>query len=228
MGKPRKGICPYCGKYRNLTTDHVIATCLFIDSLPPNLITIKACHECNTKKKSGDDSFLRDFLCVDLQGSTHPMAQKLFEGKVMRSVGQNKSELGTLIRANASPKPFYSPHGVYVGNAIQCEIPDRRIERIMSTIVRGLYFDARKKRLPDNCQFRITRHFFEWEIKAVRQIMGRLHMHGPRFLGHVFGYDYAIPADDPYYTMWVLWFYRRVLYTVLTEATELQSPMIDS
>jgi hypothetical protein len=93
MGKAKRGICPYCGQNRKLTADHVIPKCLFIPPLPPNMRTVKACHQCNMRKKSGDDSLLRDFLCMDAWGTTHPMARKLFEGAAMRSIGYNNSEL---------------------------------------------------------------------------------------------------------------------------------------
>jgi hypothetical protein len=95
MRRAKKGICTYCGQWEKVTRDHVIPECLFIPPLPLNMITVKACKKCNEGWKSGDDSFLRDFLCIDLQGSTHPIAQTLFDGKVMRSVGSNKSKLGT-------------------------------------------------------------------------------------------------------------------------------------
>ena len=177
---------------RKLTIDHVIPTCLFIPPLPRNMITVKACYNCNTKKKSEDDSLLRDFLCIDAWGNNHPMARQLFEGKVMRSIGYHKSELGSLLAAKGRLKPFYTPHGVYLGQAVQCEIPEKRIEQIISTIVRGLYFYERKQRLPDDCQFRVARHIFSWEFDNIREVMRGLHMHGPLVLGDVFSGTYAI------------------------------------
>jgi hypothetical protein len=217
MGKARKSVCPYCGHNRKLTDDHVIPTCLFISPLPPSMITVKACHQCNNRKKSEDDSFLRDFLVMDAWGNNHPTAQQLFNGKVMRSIGYHKSELGPMVAAKARLKPFYSPHGVYLGQAVQLETPDRRLEQIISTIVRGLYFNALKQRLPDDCHFQIARHFFSWQLDIIKDVMGHLHMHGPRLLGDVFGCSYAIATEDPYRTMWILWFYNRVVYSVFTE-----------
>jgi hypothetical protein len=181
------------------------------------MITVKACEEYNERKKSSDNSFLRDYLCFDALGNTHPTAQQLFESKAMRSIGYHTSELGPMVVDKGRLKPFYTPHGVYLGKAIQFEIPDRRIERIISAIVRGLYLDARKRRLPDDCQFKITRHYFSWEVDTIKDSMSRLHMYGPRVLGDVFTGAYAIATEDPFRTMWILQCYSRVVFSVFTE-----------
>src|SRR5262249_21289051 len=66
MSKQREGrlaLCPYCGLRPGKTKDHVIPQSLFPKPLPNgiNLPTVKACAECNNVRKSGDDTFLRDF-----------------------------------------------------------------------------------------------------------------------------------------------------------------------
>jgi hypothetical protein len=116
----------------------------------------------------------------------------------MRSIGYKSSELTLMMAAKARSKPFYSPHGIYLGDAVQCEIPDRRIERIMATIVRGLYSHERKQRLPDDCQFRMARHFFRWEINTIKDVMRGLYMHRPHLLADVFGCTYTIATEDSF------------------------------
>jgi hypothetical protein len=225
MRKAKMGICTYCGRFRELTRDHVIATCLFPPPLPVDMITVDACEECNGRKKSRDDSFLRDFLCYDAWGNTHPTAQQLFKGKAMRSIERNSSELANMAVMMGRLKPFNSPSGIYLGDAIQFEIPNTRIEQIISTIVRGLYFDAREQRLPTNCQFYVDRHIFPWQFKTLKEVMDSLHMHGPRVLGDVFRCVYAIATGEPYLTMWILQLYNRVVFSVFTEMPKLIQPI---
>jgi len=63
--KSPKGLCVYCGVNPATTRDHVIPECLFVPPLPSNMVTVPACADCNTTKKSQDDPYLRDMLVYD-------------------------------------------------------------------------------------------------------------------------------------------------------------------
>src|SRR4051812_25180824 len=75
-------------------------------------------------------------------------------------------------------------------------------------IVRGLYFDHQKKRIPDDYSFEVTR-YDPWDFKNILlQVKQKLNLNGPRILGNVFGCAYALTEEDPYKTWWFIWFYN--------------------
>jgi hypothetical protein len=87
------------------------------------------------------------------------------------------------------------------------------VESIFTMIVRGLYYDARKERIPDDYQFEIRR-FFPWEVKALWEKFQEMHVNGPRILGNVFGCAFLSAQEDRFTTLWLLWFYERVFFSV--------------
>lgn len=87
--------CFYCGKtltLGELHVDHLIPLCLFTSPRPNNLTELPACYTCNNAK-SKYDSFLRDLAVLTPGALDHPVARRLRNTKVKRSIEKNKSEL---------------------------------------------------------------------------------------------------------------------------------------
>ena len=77
-----------------VTKDHVIPQCLFSRPYPSNLITVPACDACNNVEKSADDTYLRDYIVVDISGSESRQAKALLTGgKLTRAYERNQSVL---------------------------------------------------------------------------------------------------------------------------------------
>jgi hypothetical protein len=104
----------YCGEYDKLTKDHVIPKCLFPEDkpLPSDIPKVYACKECNNIVKSANDTYLRDFLMVDMGSYEHPIAQQLFP-KFIRSALRNKSEFATDINHNQQIIELFTPSGIF-------------------------------------------------------------------------------------------------------------------
>src|SRR5947207_328698 len=118
MSRQRKvpaALCPYCCLRPGTTKDHVIPHSLFPKPLPNgiNLPTVKACPECNHVKKSGDDSFLRDFLITDMHCSDHPAAQSLSAEEMGRAMRANRSDFARATVPNGRPVQLFTPAGLY-------------------------------------------------------------------------------------------------------------------
>lgn len=208
------GQCVYCGEEKELTRDHVIPRSLFTQPVPP-LITVPACDACNGSKSRNDD-YLRDLLTMDLYGSQHPTAQKLFEGKVLRSHRRNSSHIGRDIISKGRMQPLYTRAGIYLGDYPMCAIDPGRIDTIFTMIVRGLYYDARKQRIPDDYTFTLLR-YDPWDFKRIWQkVQQDLHPNGPRILGDVFGCTFVSATEDPFSTWWLLAFYGGACFSVDT------------
>lgn len=126
----RDSTCTYC---LNPATevDHPVPRCLFPTPPPPNLVTVPTCKDCN-RRKGANDTFLRDFLTCDLEGYDHPHAKDLFEGKVTRSIGRNRSELAKIVRQRPKkPLLVRTPSGLIIGEAVEVILPDDRISSII-------------------------------------------------------------------------------------------------
>ena len=80
--KPKeRGTCPYCGREKPLTKEHVIPQTLFIE-LDPDMVTVKVCHQCN-HEMSPHIRDLRNWIALSLETITHPDAilhlRKIYE-----------------------------------------------------------------------------------------------------------------------------------------------------
>src|SRR5438105_792530 len=87
--------CAYCGRSLPVTRDHVVPKCLFGEPLPKFLVTVPACDDCNNLKSRSDD-VLRDYLVMDINVCEHPLAQRLFQQKMLKSLSKGKSLLGRI------------------------------------------------------------------------------------------------------------------------------------
>jgi hypothetical protein len=216
-GKKRKpdGLCVYCGEIRPVTRDHVIPRTLFATPPPPNLITVPCCLECNNEK-SKDDDYLRDILTADIYANAHPIARSIFEGKVIKSVRRNSSDFARVATTSARTNPIYTKRGVYLGSVISIAVDADRIKTIFTRVVRGLYYDARKQRVPDDYVFDIWR-YQPWDVGEVVAHFNRLHPNGPRILGNIFGCMFLSAEEDPMTTFWLIWFYSGAFFSVSVE-----------
>ena len=214
-GRRRKRKCAYCGELREITRDHVIPRSLFLRPLPDEMVTVPACDACNSKKARHDD-FLRDLLTIDFEGCESPIAQRVFQEKVLSSHRQGKSLLSRIALNEAKETPIVSKSGLYLGECHVAHFDLGRANEMFSFIVRGLYFRLREVVLPLDCKFEIRRLDGEgakkwWESFKDKQF------NGPYILGDgVFQCAYQYAAEDESVTSWMLVFYDRVFYDVVT------------
>ncbi len=93
-----------------------------------------------------------------------------------------------------------------LGHYYPVDLDAARIERIFSTIIKGLYYRVCKERLPDGCTFEIGR-LDPLHVDEVWDQWQSLAHNGPFRLGRVFGCAFMHAADVPGATLWLLWFY---------------------
>lgn len=208
----RRNICVYCNKRRADTRDHVIPKCLFEKPFPPNLITVPTCSKCNGKK-SKDDDYLRDYLTMDFAGSTNDTAQRIFSGKVMRSVARNRSALAKSVLQEGKEEPIHTKGGIYVGHAPTARIDEQRLIRIFDYIVRGLYYDHRKVRVSVRYPVKVSR-IMPWDVERAAKDFSKFNLNSRSPLGNVFGCSYACAREDPFSTFWWMRFYDQVFFYV--------------
>jgi hypothetical protein len=218
MGRKRKlppPTCVYCGINPATTKEHVVPKCLFPRPLPPDAVILPVCEVCN-KDKSQDDGYLRDILVMDYDGSESPIAQDIFHSKVMRSAQRNSSDAVRAAMTRARLIPHFSPSGLYLGQLPSFDIDARRINRIFSYIIRGLYYKTVGKRLPDDCSIDVMRTGAKDADDVLHLIKG-LGCNGPYKIGSgVFACAFMYATEEPAISFWVLAFYQRVFFIVET------------
>jgi len=208
-GKRKVKTCVYCGQLKEVTKDHVIPKCLFIKPYPPNLISVPACDDCNNSKSLNDD-YLRDILVTDNWVSKHPIAQQIFQQKMLSSQRQGSSVIARETIKNSKLEPFYTSGGIYLGHFHATPIDDKRFEHIFETMVRGLFYDFQKERIPDGYIFDLGRIHL-WEFEQFKQ-MFESHKPKGKVLGNVFSGGFTFAAEDAFTTMWLLIFYERIAF----------------
>lgn len=218
------GECVYCGKFRDdLTKDHVVPLCLFTQPYPNNLITVPVCPDCNNNKKSKDDDYLRDFLTVDIFGNQNPIANNIFRSKVKRSIQRNSSVLFRNFTEKLHDEPYYTSGGVYLGKLPSIPIDLEKINTIFSTMVKGLFFHHNKLRIPGNYITKVMSHE-PWHFD---DLWNCLNAKRPRLFGEVFGYGYTSLVEDQFTTIWLMWFYNRVLFSVHVYDPKIFGPSVN-
>jgi hypothetical protein len=218
MAKYKKieGICPYCGKRAILTRDHVIPQCLYINGVPGNSPKVHACSHCNNDLKSRLDTYFRDFLVLDIEGSEHPVSKSLFP-KLARAVKRKQSVMALHIM-QAQLMPRFTPSGLFAGFVYGIQLPDQSITTELSMMTRGLYYFYTRQMLPQNISFTIHR---QWDMQKYATDIQLLLSKGAHYVaageGDVFECMYAIPQEKPTCSLWFLSFLRKVYFSVTTD-----------
>src|SRR5262245_25214355 len=107
--------CVYCGIRPGTTRDHVVPKCLFPGNLPKVMVTVPSCRSCN-EGKAVDDTYLRDWLAIDIENSRHPAANELLRGSVGRAAQRNQSDLVRDIRSKSTIEAWTTMGGIYLGH----------------------------------------------------------------------------------------------------------------
>ena len=179
------------------------------------MVTVPACDDCNSKKARHDD-FLRDLLTTDVAGSESPIAQQIFQDKVLSAKKKGKSLPARIVIEEAKETPIITKSGLYLGDCYIAHFDLERSTEMFSFIVRGLYFRLRQIVLPSDCRFDVRRLGGE-DAKKWWEFFEENQYNGPYTLGDgVFRCAYNYAALDDAITFWMLVFYDRVFYRVVT------------
>jgi hypothetical protein len=218
VAKKIRGNCAYCGEYNKLSKDHVIPQCLFTDNLPGDIPKVYACTTCNNVAKSGNDTYLRDALVIDMDSSEHPIIQQLWE-KFARAVQRNQSELANeIVQQKIQRIELRTPSGLFAGWVYGFKPENDRTKPLLSMMVRGLYHFYVGGTLPEIIPFDVFRirgdlSVMETNIQMLLQLGGRYVCVGD---GQVFECIYGYAVDRPEVSMWFLCFYKRAIFGVVT------------
>lgn len=216
---PRQGVCAYCGNVGEVTDDHVIPQCLWPGRVPKDAILVDACKRCNNEEKSRNDTYLRDFLTMDMANEGQHVRERIYP-KFMRAVQRNQSVFAHHAQRSQLVE-LITPSGLFAGYAYGIQLPTQQITKELTTIVRGLYYAYIGKNigltLPETTPFEVFR---QRDMDEVAQNVGiLLNMGGTQVsvgTGEVFECAYGCAAEKPDVSLWYLNFYQRVVFSVAT------------
>lgn len=212
-------ICAYCGMPGATTRDHVIPETLFLKPRPSNLITVPACISCNSEIKAQDDPYLRDFLYSNWEAQGHPTSPEMLQA-IFSSIHRNSSEFAADVRRTRSHWLYvYTQSLPHSGYGIGATVPLDRVRRMMFTIARGLYFHEMHVELPPypELEYGLARERdLDEAARRCRSLIaagGYVRQIGD---GQTFFYVYGLEPNEPYNTLWYLWFLRNIVFVVFT------------
>lgn len=201
--------CPYCGRFRRLENEHILARCITGKPYPPGAPVIRSCRKCN-EDKSRYDQILRDYLALDVVGSEHPRAQEILHTTLRRSIDTNRSEIWRAFRDSAEFRPFYSKGGILLGDVVQCQFDGSTILKAFEYLVRGFYYNFYKVVLPTEVKVEFNR-FYPHQFSEAKELLSTIELAGPYRIGEIFDCWYNISTEDSRDSFWVFSFFNKVL-----------------
>lgn len=147
MNLPRKvGTCAYCGSVQGITRDHIPPRNLFPKPRSSDLITVPCCEACRDGW-SDDDEYFR-LHAISAKVASNPSAKKIctqIESSLQKA---NKKGYARMLLNNFCEVSIHSQDGIFLGHADALRIDEKRIGRVMSRIVKGLFYKEKWKCLP--------------------------------------------------------------------------------
>ncbi len=215
----RIGDCVYCGERGPLSRDHIPPSNLFAQPRPTNLLTVPSCDRCNGAA-SLDDEYFRLAITAGIDPTQFPNEFDLSIQAIHKLGAPQKRGLAKTMLSNFRKKAIFTPAGLYLGEAGALSIDAVRIRRVVSRVVRGLFFHHFGKRLPSTHTIWIFSDWFTPNLPdrelftEVQVVLDFLSSAEPREIGSgVFCYRHCILEEEPEGSIWWLCFYdhRRFL-----------------
>jgi hypothetical protein len=202
-------LCPYCLEREADTQDHVIPEGLFDVAPPGGYIKVPACEACNNGHSRDEEYFL--FMILAEATFTSAAANRVLDRMANdhRSGRRRRTGLVKAVQAKLKRSEIYSPGGIYLGRGAATELDTPRVNRVLSKMVRGLYFHKFGGPLPKDAGVFVD---IKPEAEHLRLAPVQAALAAPpKHLADVFSYRvWALPGWEAY-TSWALAFYDSVL-----------------
>jgi hypothetical protein len=218
-------VCVYCGSTEDLTDDHVPPKTLFPKPRPSNLITVRSCRECN-EGASKDDEYFRLMLSMRHDTGDYPEVKKILPS-IYRSLQKPaKKGFQQALFNSIGDMDIVSGGGIYLGTAQGYDVNLVRLDRVAARITLGLFYHRFGKCLPAN--FHVTAYSADGlnnvdaDVKQrLIKIFDEVTRNEPHIFGDgVFAYWYQQVQSHDMMGVWVLVFYRRVVFLCLVAPNE--------
>jgi hypothetical protein len=221
---PRRGrsLCIYCGRRAAVTHDHVPPKAIFASPRPANLITVPACHGCNSQA-SGDDEYFRTMLTLRESAFDHPDARKNVDDVLRALRKPAKRKFTRALLSTLQLRSVRTPAGLYLGKKWSVDVDLTRLGRVISRVVRGLYFHEHGAPLPVSadvsafCEDGLSDLPPNAMAQVRDSIVRPLYSVKPTTIGNAtFEYRHISCREPAHASAWLLQFYADVRFLCIT------------
>lgn len=150
MAKHRKnsklGECVYCGREALLTDDHIPPRTLYPESIWSRLLKIPSCFKCNNGA-SKDDEYLRTIIGLSAKGERDEILKPISDAAARALVRPEAAGFRQSIVKDIKEAFISGPAGILVP-ALVGTVDLLRFDRVISRIIKGLFYTERGVRLP--------------------------------------------------------------------------------
>jgi len=190
--------CYLCGD-PSTTVDHVPPKTFFPRPAPSNLITLPACHKCNTAY-SKDEEYLRNNVVI---ASNPEQTKGELWGRTKRGIRRRPALRADMVRR-------IIPVQVEGKTLPALKYDAARAKRVLVKIARGLVFRHAQRRLPDS----VFSDAFPLESvpPSLHDAIPKLPCRG--WWEGTFAYVGGMSKDDPDVGLWVISFYLSRAFVV--------------
>jgi len=197
--------CIYCGNNHANTKDHVPQRNLFSKPRPNNLITVPCCSKCNESFKKDEDLFMAWILFGD--SGVKKEGKRIWEQRLKRTY---EKDIGLRKQITKSFKyiDVRTSRGIYLGKHLATQIDQRRIDNVIRKIVRGLFWEEYKDRIPNESGIEIMR--IPKTGKKIEEMI-RITRQGTKSWENIFEYRHG-RVEDTFAFVWIMSFYRELYY----------------
>ena len=223
------GICTYCGAEGPITEDHVPPKNLFGKPLPPGILKVPACTECNNRASKDDEyfrsriAFRKDIKDHDVIKQIRPVVIRSFERKEQARFA--RGFLRTLRPIEFPGPPGPEPAG------LTYEVELHRLYRVVSRVTHGYHFDQTAQRIDlSSCYVGVLG---DKELEAApqefhEQMRQQFATTPITTIGNkVFAFQGVRDLGDRRITVWLMTFYDRVTFLSATLPYEAEQVRAD-
>ena len=220
------GKCVYCVNANEETKDHVPPRGIFAKDNRDDLIRVPACFNCNNSF-SKDDEWMTQLVATNAEFQEFPGIGEVTD-RALRAVSRPESYgLLASIVSNFTDVELWASasgrsDGIYIRNTPAIQFDGDRFKRIISRIVRGLFWHETRRILPKDYAvygFRLVKQTNDDAQHSIDRIFQSGQLTIRSIGGGAFEYGYHVIFDAPNVSMWVMRFYlgRSFEYVAFTK-----------
>jgi hypothetical protein len=179
---------------------------------------VPACRECNDSY-SKDDVYLRDVLVAHQEAGDCPQARDVQQAMLRSFSDPKQARYTSRFFSGVRVVNLTTPAGLLLPRQPAMVVESRRLDRVITRIIRGLFYHEFGERIPPDYEVRsfcVTDRLRQVPAEArdfIRNVFPIFNWSPIRLVGPgVFAYRVSLMPRDGYTSMWLLAFYEKVHY----------------
>ncbi len=134
-----QGTCAFCGITGHVTDDHIPPQSLFPSSKPSELLFVPGCSTCN-QGWTKDDEFFKTVVTLSEHSDNSSNANAARASSLRALNRPNAKGFSKMLLSKTFHANVFTPGGVFVERRMGINVDKERIDRVVSKIVRGLFY----------------------------------------------------------------------------------------